>query len=77
LPFAPLPQRKSDRRANPGHSAPDFVRGRNVTELVASVASKLFEAVKLADVNTLLDQQILVNWIETAASRGCWTHFKA
>jgi hypothetical protein len=37
-----------------GHSAFDLVRGRNVTELVASVASKLFEAVKLTDVNALL-----------------------
>src|SRR6188474_3663887 len=50
-----------------GHSAFDLVRGRNVTELVASVARQLFQVVKLANVNTLFDQQVLMHGIETAA----------
>ena len=60
-----------------GHSAFDLVGGRNVTELVASVARQLFQAVKLADVDTLLDQQVLVHRIETAAPCRCRTHFEA
>ena len=55
LPQAKRPHRESSCRAG------DLVRDRAVAKLVHLVARQIFEVVKLADVDALLDEKILVH----------------
>src|SRR5215510_12396085 len=57
------PEELSNRygsQREPGRGALDFVRTGDVAEFVDLVARQVFEVMKFADVNSLLDQQVVV-----------------
>src|SRR5262245_17857484 len=62
------PQRHGPHRES-RYSTLDLVRGSYVAEFIPFVARQFLQAVKFADVNTLLDQQILMHRNETGTPR--------
>jgi hypothetical protein len=60
-----------------GSGATDATGGSDIDEAVDLIASESLKVVKLAQVYSLLDEQVLMDWDNGSGLRGVATHFHA